>query len=302
MTERTLGVAVVGSANLDVVVRSARQPAPGETLIGDGLERHPGGKGLNQAIASARFARTSFIGSVGNDSSAEMLLDCLHQYGVDTRHVKHVDGTSGTALITVATATGENSIVVVDGVNASITRGCVEAALQSAQPCAVVAQLEIPTEAVVAAAEWAETHGSRFIFNPSPIERLTQSALGDPIRRIVGVADPLIVNMGEGLGILGDAHERSTAEGVAIALAEIARSVVVTDGPHGAHVVVDGVHTLIEPTTVTAADTTGAGDSFAGTVAGLISGGAPLPEAAVVAARVAAEVVATPRSKRGPQH
>lgn len=301
MSGRAQGVAVVGSANLDVVVRSARQPQPGETLMGDSLEHHPGGKGLNQAIAAARFAPTAFVGAVGADAAGETLASCLTDHGVDTRQLQRVAGSSGTAIITVATSTGENSIVVVDGANAALTRSQVESALAAARPRVVVAQLEVPAPAVAAAAEWAQAHGSRFVFNPSPIERLTESAPADPIRGVVALADPLIVNRGEGLGILAEGGGSATAEEVAIALAGIARSVVVTDGPHGAHVVADGRHHFVEPTAVAAVDTTGAGDSFAGTVAGLISAGAPLPEAAATAAAVAAEVVATPRAHRGPR-
>lgn len=300
MSSHRARVAVVGSANLDVVVRAQQQPAPGETVLGETIENHPGGKGLNQAIAAARFAHTTFVGSVGTDPSAEALLDCLKEYGVDTRHVREVDGSSGTAIITVVSGSGENSIVVLDGANAFVTRIQVEDALETAQPVAVVAQLEIPTAAVVEAAEWADSNGCRFVFNPSPIERLTDAHPADPIRSILRWADPLIVNTGEGIGILGAGEVHTTAEDVAIALSGIARSVVVTDGSRGAHVVVNGIHHFIPPTAVKAVDTTGAGDSFAGTVAALIANGDPLPEAAAHAATIAAEVVATPRSRRRP--
>src|SRR3954466_8462775 len=114
-------VVVVGSINVDLVVTADRFPRPGETLLGQSLPRHPGGKGANQAVAAARIgARTVMIGAVGADPFGAFMLDTLAQAGIDTDQVRTVpDAPTGTALITVAG--GENSIVVISGANARLT-------------------------------------------------------------------------------------------------------------------------------------------------------------------------------------
>lgn len=299
MTDEFTTVAVIGSANLDVVVHCTRQPAPGETVLGHRIENHPGGKGLNQALAAAQFAPTTFIGAVGADDAGRALLASLERYGVDAQFTMSVPDTSGTALISVA-ATGENSIIVIPGANSSVTIDQALDGLNNTRPETVVAQLEIPAGIVVAAARWAVENDARFVFNPSPIEGLTDAGADDTIRSIVAAADPLIVNLGEGAGMLGINEAGASPRDVAIALARVARSVIVTDGSRGAHVVVEGSHEHIPTASVRAVDTTGAGDSFAGTVAALVSTGHNLADAAAIASRIASELVATPRSNRQP--
>src|SRR5438445_236639 len=111
-------IAVVGSANVDLVARCARMPRPGETVTGARLERMPGGKGANQAVAAARLgARTRFVGRIGSD---DLALRSLEREGVDASGVVRDDGESGVALI-VVDASGENTIVVAPGANARLT-------------------------------------------------------------------------------------------------------------------------------------------------------------------------------------
>ncbi len=145
---------IVGSVNLDLVARSERLPRPGETLTDATFARYPGGKGANQAVAAARLgARVRFIGAVGDDSFAEEALAGLHEAGVET--VLERGGQTGVALILVDDE-GENVIVVAPGANAE---------LRDPQASgAVLCQLEIPVEAVTAAAARAE----RFFLNAAP--------------------------------------------------------------------------------------------------------------------------------------
>ena len=154
-------VCVVGSANLDLVAGVARRPGPGETLLGDSYAEHPGGKGLNQAIAAARQgAATTFVGSVGADAAGERLLAALVAAGCDVDAVSVVDTPTGRALI-VVDDDGENSIVVIPGANdfcptAHPTHGV------------LLAQLEVPIDVVAASVQEAESAGCTVVLNPAP--------------------------------------------------------------------------------------------------------------------------------------
>jgi ribokinase len=146
---------VVGSINLDLVAYCERLPRPGETVTDARFERHPGGKGANQAVAAARLgAEVRMIGSVGRDAHAGEALAGLREAGVELE-LQEVDEATGVALITVD-ASGENEIVVAPGANAELQPRRVEGA--------VLAQLEIPVEVVRAAAESA----SFFCLNAAP--------------------------------------------------------------------------------------------------------------------------------------
>jgi ribokinase len=150
-------IAVVGSLNIDLVARCHTLPQPGETIGGAEFSRVPGGKGANQAVAAARLgAQVSFTGRVGSDRFA---LDALAREGVDVTRVIEDDGESGVALILVDDE-GENVIVVAPGANGRLGAGDV----QVPDADAVLCQLEVPLEAVVAAAE----HARFFCLNAAP--------------------------------------------------------------------------------------------------------------------------------------
>ncbi|MFL5964493.1 MAG: ribokinase [Gaiellaceae bacterium] len=145
---------VVGSINLDLVARVERLPRPGETLTGGGLERFPGGKGGNQAVAAAKLgARVKMIGAVGADPFADEALTGLRHAGVEL-HLQGEDVT-GVALILVA-EDGENQIVVIPGANARVR--------PQSPGGAVLTQLEVPDEVAIAAARGADF----FALNASP--------------------------------------------------------------------------------------------------------------------------------------
>ena len=292
-------VVVVGSANLDLVVYTSRTPEPGETLIGDRFEEHPGGKGLNQAIASARQASTFFVGAIRKDGAGRTLGDALERARVGITHLELVDGASGVAVINVVSG-GENSITVIPGANDEVTAEAARMALDTMRPRAVVTQLEVPLDTVAAAAAWAQDHGARWIFNPSPLGRFTEAPADHPIRQLLSTANPLIVNADEGRGVLGPdtwGADRSIEE-VAIELSALATSVVVTDGPRGAYVGDREELTFLPAESVQAIDTTGAGDAFAGTLAARLVHGHSLLDSARHAGAAAAAVVATARVDR----
>jgi ribokinase len=252
-------VCVVGSLNIDLVTRVVRHPGPGETVRGGGLDRLPGGKGANQALAAARAgARTLLCGRIGVDGTDYR--DGLVERGVDCAGVHTVSDTpSGHALIAVDDD-GENTIIVIPGANAAMTADEVDrhaSAIVGAD--VLLLQLEIPMPAVLRAADVARGAGVRVLLNPSP--------WAVPPPELLAVADPLVVNE----------HEARLLP------AGAAGSVCVTSGAAGARW---EEHVAPAPGDVRVVDTTGAGDSFAGALAAALAEGAD--EAAALTAAVAA--------------
>jgi ribokinase len=281
------GVAVVGSANLDIVVHTPVRPAGGQTVLGSAVVEAPGGKGLNQALAAARSAPTSFVGDVGDDAAGATLLGALRAGGVDASHVRTVPGNSGRAYI-VVTPDAENSIVVLPLANAGLADERVVAALDALEPHVVLTQCEVSAGVVAAAAQWCGRHGARFVLNLSPVRDVPASVLAG--------CDPVIVNVAEAQTVLGLAE--TDPDALALGLAARARSAVVTAGGRGSVVAEGGRATRVDATAVQAVDTTGAGDAFAGTVAARLASGADLADAARYAAAEAARVIQLGRTTR----
>lgn len=277
-------VAVVGSANVDLVVRVPRRPAGGETLLGGDLLRLPGGKGANQAAAASRCgARVGLVACLGDDADGAFLLARLAEAGVDTHGTtRTADRPTGTAIITI-TPDGENAIVVSPGGNAELDVDRVEGGRAVwADARVVVMSLEIPLATVDHVAAHATEAGVRVVLNAAPWAELDRATLA--------VCDPLIVNEHEARDVLRAAAE--TADAVDAAdpdherlaerlLATGARSVIVTLGAAGCIVVEHGETggvARVPAHRVPVVDTTGAGDALA---AGWIVGG---PELALEAA------------------
>jgi ribokinase len=282
-------VVVVGSANLDVLIRLSRPPRPGETVIGDTYGEHPGGKGANQAAAAARVAPTAFVGALGTDPAADVLKARLRADGVDATQVTTVGTVTGRAFIHL-TPDGENSIVVLPGANANLPAAHVETALHALGPTVVLTQLETPPDVTTACARWARANGARFILNASP----TRPVPAD----VLALADPLIVNAGEARDLLNDMARTTPDDIVAGALAARCQSLIVTRGGDGTLLVQRGSITTVPTVTVVPVDTTGAGDAFAGTLAGHLAVHVPLATAAQHATAEAARVIQIRREQR----
>src|SRR5690349_17597541 len=162
-------IVVLGSLNMDLIVRAPRLPAAGETLTGTGMSTVPGGKGANQAVAAARAGgRVRMLGAVGADDFGASLVRRLADAGVDPSRVRRLDGVSGLALITVDDA-AENTIVVIPGANGGLTTldAADETVIRDAD--LLVLQLEVPLDTVVRAARVAAAAGVPVLLNPSPI-------------------------------------------------------------------------------------------------------------------------------------
>jgi len=248
---------VLGSANLDHVHRVARIPAPGETVLASDYRTFPGGKGLNQAVAAARTAAgTAFVTSLGRDAAGEELAGVLSREPLDL-HARRVEQRTGTAQITVDDA-GENAIVVDSGANAAFTglTGAEEEVVAGAS--ALLLQLEVPQETVLAAARAARAAGVVTILNAAPIGPLPDELLA--------ALDVLIVNEHEARE-LGSARGLESADDTALAaaLTALVPLVLVTLGSDGVVVAARGREPLHAPAfRVRAVDTTGAGDTFCG--------------------------------------
>jgi ribokinase len=268
---------VVGSLNMDLVMRVPRMPGPGETLAGNGFAQAEGGKGANQAVAAARLgARVGMIGRVGADGFGAALRAALARDGIDTTQVStDAKEPTGVAMILVEDG-GENRIVLAPGANGAVSPAEIDAAWPLIASCRVLAvQLEIPMAAVRHAIGCGRRAGAIVVLNPAPAPD------GLPDGLWAGI-DLLVPNETEAARLTGvDVCDPASA----ILAARVLRArgvsqVIITLGGQGLLLAgaAGEVHMPARP--VTAIDTTAAGDSLIG---GLITGlceGMALPDAA----------------------
>jgi ribokinase len=258
-------VVVVGSANLDLVATTERLPGPGETVLGSAYAEHPGGKGLNQAVAAARGGvRVAMVGAVGDDDAGARLRAVATDEGIDTTGLAVVVGLpTGRALITVDSA-AENSIVVIPGANAAVRVDRLPDAT------VVIAQLEVPVDQVLTAFRRARERGARTMLNPAPAQELPDEVLA--------LCDVVVPNE----------HELARIGGAARLLAAGVGSVVTTLGAAGVAITGQDGERVQPAFRVDPVDTTGAGDAFCGALAARLAEGAPLAEAVTFAAAAGA--------------
>ena len=248
-------VSIVGSLNLDQVVRINRWPDPGETVLGEAVGTFPGGKGFNQAVAAHRTgASVTLCGAVGDDANGTYLRRVIAEVGLDDSHVgTSLSQPSAIAQI-AALPSGENSIVVIPGANLTIEAERAIAAVQSAD--IVLLQLEIHSDTVMAVLDAARRAGIRTMLNAAPAQATTDEMLA--------LVDLLVVNETE-LATLGGL-ERVMKTGL--------RDVVVTLGAQGAYWINgDGERVAVPAFRIEPVDTTGAGDAFCGTLAASLAAG-----------------------------
>lgn len=248
---------ILGSINMDLVVRVPRLPAPGETMLGGEFATHPGGKGANQAVAAARMgAEVAMVGRLGDDAHGQAMRELLTREGIDASRVLMTAGAAtGVALITVGEG-GENTIAVASGANALLTPGDAEAAREAILHADVLLmQLETPLETIVRAAEIARESGTRVILNAAPAQPLP--------RELVAVIDGLICNEVEAGVVVGPGPGPALARFWSLPT----ELLVMTQGAAGACYRHDGRLAQVAPHRVEPIDTVGAGDAFAGALA-----------------------------------
>lgn len=268
-------VVVVGSLNMDLVTRASRLPRAGETLIGQSFSTVPGGKGANQAVASARLgAEVAMIGCVGSDAYGVQLRDALLAEGIDCQAVSRVDGSSGVALIVVDDSS-QNAIVIVAGSNGELTPASLQAAdavLQAAD--VIVCQLEVPLETVGYALKRGRELGKTVILNPAP-------ASGPLPAQWYASIDYLIPNESEATALSGVTVD--SLDSAKLAAAQLikagAAKVIITLGAQGALFSDGNRFEHLAAPNVKAVDTTAAGDTFVGGFAAALAHGKSEAEA-----------------------
>lgn len=266
-------ITVVGSINMDLVVRTARFPKQGETALGDLYTTVPGGKGANQAVAAARLGGSvNMIGAVGTDAFGDELLRNLEAESVGTASVKRAEGTSGIANILLSD--GDNRIIVVPGANHSLKAEEMAAFENGLKESGIVVmQLEMPIPVVQRTLEICHQHGVPVILNPAPADGFTEDFLP--------YATYMTPNETEAEELFGPEWEHM--------LEKYPNRLVVTLGSKGARYFDGQKHVLVEGFKTQAIDTTGAGDTFNGALAVALEEAMPF-EAAVRFANAAASL------------
>jgi ribokinase len=282
-------IVVVGSANVDMVVKSPHIPRPGETVLGGEFTMVPGGKGANQAVAAARMGgAVTFVARVGSDAFGAQALEGFRTEGIVTDYViRDPEAAHGVALILVDDG-GENAIAVAPGANSRLTPEDVEAAEPAFAACdLVLLQLEVPLPAVQAAAALAKKHGKTLMLNPAPY-----LAVPDELLAAVDILTPneteaeMLLGGGEaGLGGVAGTAEELIRRGVGC--------VIVTLGREGVFVVTPETQYHVAGRRMKAVDTTAAGDAFSGALAVAIGEGLAFEQAVRYA--VAASAVSVTR-------
>ncbi|WP_256702120.1 ribokinase [Paenibacillus sp. P32E] len=278
---------IIGSLNMDMVVRTSRAPEAGETLFGQDFTLSPGGKGANQAAAAARLgAEVTMIGRVGKDAFGSELLEVMRQEHIHTEHIGQSETLSTGIASIVVDGEGENRIIVVPGANIEMGPADIAAlAPIISQAEMVVLQLETDLSMCAHAAAIADRHGIPVILNPAPARALDDAFLQHvtyltPNETEAGILAGMAVNS------IDDAEQAAR-----ILLQKGVSNVIVTLGPKGALIVNHAGSLHIPGFPVQAVDTVAAGDSFNGALAWQLTKGKTLDEAVRFANAVGALAV-----------
>ncbi len=277
-------VIVMGSSNTDMVIQSEHIPAPGETILGGRFEMVSGGKGANQAVAAARLgAHVSFIGKVGSDVFGQQALKGLQADGINIEFTTVKDNcASGIALIMVDNQ-GENCISVASGANAEISKEDIDqAGDQFITGNLLLTQLEVPVNIVEYTIQQAKDSGMKTILNPAPAAPLSDKLLAQ--------IDIITPNQSEAELLTGiEVNNPETAKAAASSLLNRGvGAVILTMGKQGAYVLGEGLDEIVPALSVTAIDTTAAGDTFNGALACSLAEGNDLQSATRFATKAAA--------------
>lgn len=263
-------IVIIGSVNMDLVLRVPRMPLPGETLAGEKFMTIPGGKGANQAVACARLAApgtsVAMVACVGDDAFGGQMRQSITACGIDDRYIDEVAGEATGIASIMVDANAQNSIVIAAGANGRLDVERIERARPVIEQASIVLlQLEVPMETVIHSIELAHALGKTVVLNPAPAQALP--------RALLQKIDYLILNEIEAAML---AEEQS--EDIPLLAQKLhdlgARNVVVTLGEKGVYgSFADGQQRHLPARKVQAIDTTAAGDTFIGGFIGAIAQG-----------------------------
>lgn len=277
-------IAVIGSSNTDMVIKTTKLPAPGETILGGDFFMFPGGKGANQAVAAARLdGAVSLIAKTGNDVFGKQARDIFENDHINTDFLLTDNNhPSGIALITVDSQ-GENCIVVAPGSNSYLGKEDIDLAREEIlKSDLILMQLEIPLETVEYAASIAYDAGIKVILNPAPASKISDALLSKLYLITPNETEAELIT---GIPV----KDSESAENAARNLHQHGvKVVIITLGSKGALLYSEGKAVMIPTPKVTAVDTTAAGDVFNGAIAVAIAEGFTLEKAVEFACKAAA--------------
>lgn len=277
-------IVVIGSSNMDMVVKSSRLPNPGETILGGEFMMNSGGKGANQAVAASRLGgKVWFVSKVGNDIFGKQLLELYKSDNIHTEYIFRDEiFPTGIALITTDEK-GENSIVVASGANANLLPEDIRFVREIIVGSdLLMMQLEIPIETVVLAADMARQAGLKVILNPAPARLLPESLFKMLYLITPNETEAEILS---GVKITNLDSAKRAAD---IIQAKGVENVIITLGSDGALIKEKGQFCKIDAYEVKAVDTTAAGDVFNGALCTFLAEGMTLTEASVFASKASA--------------
>lgn len=293
-------IVVVGSSNTDMVIRTREFPRPGETVMGEGFMTNNGGKGANQAVATARLgAEVAFVAKLGHDANGDSTIAKLRSEGIDVTHVTQTAlRPSGVALITINSG-GENTIIVDSGANNLLSPADIADAASVIQDAAVMLmQLETPIPTLIAAAREARNSGATVVLNPAPMPDTPLPA------ELLENTDILIPNEGEAAKLTGiTISDEQTAREAIMAIRRMGvQTVIVTVGKRGA-ITLEGDRLITVPAVkADVVDTTAAGDTFCGALCVALCEGRSLTDAIAMANRAAAVTVSRMGAQQAMPH
>lgn len=272
-------VTIVGSINVDRILQIDQLPQPGETIRMQDFSIAAGGKGANQAVAAARSgAQTSFIGAVGQDLDGQMMLHKLRDNQVNTNAIEVMNSSATGQAYILLQATGQNSIIISAGANADVSADQVKAnQALIAQADFVMAQFETPLAATIQAFEIAQANQTITILNPAP----ATEALSEELLQLTDIIVPNETEAANltGIEITDETSMRAAADKF---FAMGVKVVIITLGSRGVFIARAGFDKIIPAVTVTAVDTTAAGDTFIGSLASELNADFSNLEAAIV--------------------
>ena len=283
---------VVGSLNMDLVVRVVAHPKPGETVLGSDYETHPGGKGANQAVAAARMgAKVRMVGRVGTDEFGHKLRQGLEREGINAHATLPIQAPTGVALIALDQA-GQNTIIVSPGANSRLRpENLRPAEFDGAKVVAL--QLEIPLQTVKRAAELAREVGAMVVLNAAPAPSFAAKNADQALpKQLLSLVQVLVINETEAEALSGQQPDSpETAQVVAELLQESCPTVIITLGANGVIWASPEGKGYQPSFKVQVVDTTAAGDGFIGALVTALSEGQGLAEAVRLGAAAGALTV-----------